>query len=293
MLIVTFIVHLALRAHWIAIVGMHSVFPDGVRYESLSRWGPIQRLLVRNRTRSIAALIERADNRSSMVFGTGIGIAMLFLMMLGVMLGWFAVGFVVCFVSGHWEWLNAIAIGGLIVFIATFVLLTLLDRKLAAHWPEGGRARHWATALFRGYQRVGIGTGFNLPLLIFRSQVLRGGSTPLRIGLLVFAAMLVFTHPHFDRLSLLPPESASAPNQIVNEHYQSRRGDSDSVLPYIDDLLSTGSYLTLFIPYKESREVASMRSHCPNTMTPASSGYDAAAQAQLRDCYSRIHTVTV
>jgi len=38
----TFAIHLLMRAHWIALVGMHSIYPDGVRWDKL-RIGPVQR----------------------------------------------------------------------------------------------------------------------------------------------------------------------------------------------------------------------------------------------------------
>ena len=82
-LILTFIVHLCLRGYWVALVGMNSVYPGGVRWDRL-RMGPIAR-------RSSAAgpgmdaAIEIADNRATRVFGTGVGLAM-FMMLLAVIM---------------------------------------------------------------------------------------------------------------------------------------------------------------------------------------------------------------
>ena len=58
-LAMTFALHLLLRAHWIALVGLHSIYPDGVRWDRL-RMGPIQRELERRRERPAADAIERA-----------------------------------------------------------------------------------------------------------------------------------------------------------------------------------------------------------------------------------------
>lgn len=41
-LIVTFVLHLCLRGYWVALVGMNSVYPGGVRWQNL-RLGPIAR----------------------------------------------------------------------------------------------------------------------------------------------------------------------------------------------------------------------------------------------------------
>ena len=64
-LAVTFALHLLLRAQWIALVGMHSVFPQGIRLERM-KMGPIQRVLKSKRrpaarkTRSSAPTIAPA-----------------------------------------------------------------------------------------------------------------------------------------------------------------------------------------------------------------------------------------
>ena len=70
-LAITFVLHLTLRAHWIALVGMHSVFPDGVRWERL-RMGPAQRTFQQQRLGTAAGTIERADNRATVVFAMGV-----------------------------------------------------------------------------------------------------------------------------------------------------------------------------------------------------------------------------
>ena len=73
-LAVTFAIHLLLRAQWIALVGMDSVYPQGVQLDRL-RMGPIQRAIEGARPGTIADAIERADNRASVLFAIG---AMLF-----------------------------------------------------------------------------------------------------------------------------------------------------------------------------------------------------------------------
>lgn len=69
-----FVIHLVLRAYWVALVGMHSVFPQGLRMERL-RGGPIMRENLAARWQDMDAAIEIADNRATVVFGLGIGVA--------------------------------------------------------------------------------------------------------------------------------------------------------------------------------------------------------------------------
>ena len=47
-LAVAFVLHLILRAHWIALVGMNSIYPDGVRWDRL-KIGAIKQRLIEQR----------------------------------------------------------------------------------------------------------------------------------------------------------------------------------------------------------------------------------------------------
>ncbi|HET7126955.1 MAG TPA: hypothetical protein VFI26_07680, partial [Lysobacter sp.] len=73
-LAITFALHLLLRARWIAQVGMHSVFPDGIRWERL-RIGPIMREVEKRNYGSAETSIERADNLATVVFAIGVMLA--------------------------------------------------------------------------------------------------------------------------------------------------------------------------------------------------------------------------
>ncbi len=58
-LVFTFVLHLALRGYWVALVGMHSVHPEGIRWEKL-KMGPFYGEMVKRRYASMPELIERA-----------------------------------------------------------------------------------------------------------------------------------------------------------------------------------------------------------------------------------------
>jgi hypothetical protein len=66
-----FILHLALRGYWVALVGVHSVFPNGARWERARDYGPVQAQLTRERVRPLPEHIARADNVASLVFASG------------------------------------------------------------------------------------------------------------------------------------------------------------------------------------------------------------------------------
>jgi hypothetical protein len=66
-LLITFSVHLVGRAQWVALMGLHSVFPNGIRWDEL-KMGPMARALYQQRTPGLQAAIARLDNFCSIVF---------------------------------------------------------------------------------------------------------------------------------------------------------------------------------------------------------------------------------
>jgi hypothetical protein len=70
-----FMLHLLLRGWWVAMVGVHSVFPRGPRWERMKETGPITRGIYRARLRPLPHFITRTDNAASLVFATGFVLA--------------------------------------------------------------------------------------------------------------------------------------------------------------------------------------------------------------------------
>ena len=91
----TFVMHLLLRAHWIALVGLNSVHPDGVLWENL-RFGRRLFGVEQKALGTMSDAIERADNRATIVFGVGVSMAM----QIGKMLVLVVVLAAICYVAG-------------------------------------------------------------------------------------------------------------------------------------------------------------------------------------------------
>jgi hypothetical protein len=70
-LILCFVAHLLLRGYWVALVGVHSVFPHGARPDRMKEYGPVQAELMRESVRPLAWHIARVDNVASLVFASG------------------------------------------------------------------------------------------------------------------------------------------------------------------------------------------------------------------------------
>ena len=67
-MVVLLVLHLAVRAHWVGLIGLKAVFPEGVRWERLSGLGPVTLEQLRARVRGIEQSITRADRVASTLF---------------------------------------------------------------------------------------------------------------------------------------------------------------------------------------------------------------------------------
>ena len=66
-LIAAFVTNLAARAYWVGLVGLHSVYPRGVKWDQLGM-GPISLETYRARISSLPAVMSRVDNFASVIF---------------------------------------------------------------------------------------------------------------------------------------------------------------------------------------------------------------------------------
>jgi hypothetical protein len=294
-LAVTFVGHLLLRARWIAQVGMHSVHPDGIRWDSL-RLGPVQREVEQRQYGSAEESIDRADNRATTVFAIGVMLASLLLgITVFVLLGvgsalWLSVRF-----GWNWPVLN--------VLLTVFALLVLpmfaanrIDRARGHALAPGGTVRRALAAVFAVYGRFGIGRGHNptLALVASHSGRLRMGLMTAATFLLALAAVGTSYRAQRDPASLgqydLFPRIDDAAGPVDAAHYaDTRNPDRDDAVPYIQSAVVTGPYLKLVVPYQPTADGAALRRTC-TAMRSASPG--ARAVATL-DCLQRLHAVAL
>ncbi len=114
-LAVTFFLHLLLRARWIALVGMQSVYPTGIRWDRL-RMGPLRRSVEQVQSGTSADAVERADNQASILFAVGVSLASMMLL-LGL------VAALVCGVSISLALALGLPIDPAMMFLAVFAVI--------------------------------------------------------------------------------------------------------------------------------------------------------------------------
>src|SRR5690606_31373439 len=127
-LTVAFVLHLLLRAYWVALVGMDSVFPGGLKPEKM-RDGPIIRDWTMARWKPMPEQIERADNQATIVFGLGIGLArmMVTITVVGSLLMLLAL--VVAALTGTAEHAGRWVTGTLLALMLPWLLVMGIDRR--------------------------------------------------------------------------------------------------------------------------------------------------------------------
>lgn len=138
-LIVAFTVHLALRAVWIALVGVHSVSPNGGDWSRIKS-GPIGLAANRRDHMPLPRLIDRTDNASTMVFGLGTLVAMpgasigamtLLLVGLALAVRWLSG------LSGHDIPVDTVLFTLRGLMLAPIPLARAVDRLFGPHIPAG------------------------------------------------------------------------------------------------------------------------------------------------------------
>jgi len=296
-LIVTFVVHLCLRAYWVALVGLNSVSPGGVNWASFKNAGPYQLETSRRGREDMPAIIEAADNRASRLFGVGVGLAMaLFIPMMMVSI---AIGIAWLFrlIPGASKLPEMVAFIGLFVLsFLPWVIAISLDKKYGARWAPTSLGGRCLRGLLGFYARIGFGRASNLPMALYTSNtighrgnlVIAAASTIIMLGVSTQIISHITDWSPSD-IEGLPEFSPDAHDVVFPRHYASLRAREPSMrpVPYIPQPLVRGDYLKLFVPYRVAPHNRALAKHCP---PPAES--QRTARAAL-DCFADLHDVRI
>lgn len=299
-LAVTFILHLLLRAHWIALVGMQSVFPDGVRWEQL-RFGPVTRETLRRHGNDNAAKsIERADNRSTLVFAIGVTLALTMLVLCAVAVFSFAIAVIA-------DRTGLVDINAIYLFFALLVLILLipmtaaaLDRRFGHRLRPGNVLRRMLSSLLHFYARVGVlgaSHGYSVERLVqshigTRRYLWLAVPVMTLLVLALIATTSLWSAPlQFGSYAQFPDLTRPNSQRVTAAHYNNQRDPiHDPAVPYIQSEVITGPYLRLVLPYVPARDATAMRRNCPAMGTAKTD--KAQATIELR-CLGELYPVTL
>ena len=255
-----FIIHLALRAYWVALVGMHSVFPNGLRMDRV-RGGPITKENLASRWQDMSAAIERADNRATLVFGLGIGVASVLIPITLTVLIIYGLVALVCWAVGQ---TNAIYWAFPTVTMALmlpYFVVVLVDRYYGHRFPRGGRAYQWSMRVLGGYSKVGMGREGNPLLTLYSTNVGEGRGSVVVSVVMLSSLMLATINLMGQRADLglgnygaFPDQYRGMPGTVDGRHYATLHQDGFNPLaPFIPAPEARGNFLRLVVPYVPSQ----------------------------------------
>jgi hypothetical protein len=260
-----FIVHLMARAYWVGLIGLRTVFPDGINWARTPGLGPLSRKYYRDTLPDLDTVIQNTDRLASSLFAV---ISMLTLSVI-----WFgAILVVILVVSGavgaRFGLTNTgIFIGMavlLVLFIGVPIIVYLLDRQLASRVPRLRDSRIFA-GLVRFLSRI---AGFAYPqrLVLPVKLTLQSNTRPVAFFVALTLSIIVIAAIGSTRLGAwrsftLSGEFTYLDTEQVEEglrstYYEDMPSPLDRVRgwPRIDSFKQSGSFVRLFLPYQPLRD---------------------------------------
>lgn len=260
-----FVVHLMARAYWVGLIGLRTVFPDGINWSKTPGLGPLSRQYYRDTLPDLDTVIASTDRLASSLFAV---ISMLTLSLL-----WFTVILVgITVLSGtigaRFGLTNTgMAIGTAVLafaFIGVPVLVYLLDAQLASRLPRLKDNRAFA-GLVRVLRRI-AGLAYPQRLVLPVQLTLQSNTRPVAFFVALILSIVVI-------LVLGNLRTAAWRNFTLSSEYayldttRVQRGlrstyyeDMPSPLdrlrawPRVDSFNQSGSFVRLFLPYQPLRD---------------------------------------
>lgn len=297
-LAVTFAVHLLLRARWIALVGMNSVFPGGIRWERI-KGGPIQIEVAKSRIADMEVVIERADNLSTVVFAIGVGVAISIIPPALTVIVLYALGVALGSMFGEMAFFY-IFMGLLTLILLPFFVAVGIDKYRGDRLDRSRGLGRWIKRALVGYSHLGFGRSGNVLITLLGSNVGEKRATVL-VSMAMFTVMALATAGPLMRAAdvrladwdWVPEDWAGDPRDLRAVHYADLRqpGLSGLNAPYLPSSVVRGPWLRLVIPYDAGRHNEAIARDCPDAAPEHDAKADAefARRGRLLDCLARMH----
>ena len=270
-----FVVHLMSRAYWVGLIGLRTIFPDGINWNKTPGIGPLTKQHYRATLPDLDTAIRRTDRLASSLFAV-ISLLTLTLLWFGtiVLLTMVVAGVI----GGRFGLTNAaMGIGGLlllVVFVGLPALLWFMDALLAARFPRMQESR-----FFLGIVRVlGWATGLVYPrrLILPVQLTLQSNTRPVIFYLALITAIVAMVAVGNTRLLgwrnfTLSGEFTYLTTSDVAEgfrstYYEDMASPKDRMrgFPRVESFTQTGSFVRLFLPYQPLRDNLMLEQLCPS-----------------------------
>ncbi|HYO76384.1 MAG TPA: hypothetical protein VE010_07975 [Thermoanaerobaculia bacterium] len=304
-LIVAIASHFLMRGFWVAIMGLRSVFPDGVRRDKLDQ-GEIASKFYESRLMTLDQIEERVDRVSASVFA----FVFLFLMMFAVLTTWAAVGagiaWLVTKIAGTDRYVMAIMIGTFVLYLVPQSFAASIDKMTKKRKVSPGVER--AALKSMGFMHYATFNFLYAPVFFtFASHTSRRKMSALLVSFM-YAMIGVFILSMFSARGLLRYDSyvyypdQAREHQLRPAHYDNLRDpERPADIPSIQSDTIEGDYLRLFVPYDAREDNKRIRAICPEVAPLRSEGFffasrdklPAARIAELSGCFDKLYQIAL
>jgi hypothetical protein len=271
-LILTFVVHIVLRAFWVSLIGLDSVFPRGVRWDRV-RIGPIGRSYLRRHLPSVRELIVRTDGIASVLFAGAFYISAIFLLSVALVV----VGVVPLLVIGRLFGVDAPPDSILVVvalgLAALMTIPALIDRMFGTRLNPRGAVAGW----IRLTQRINLRV-FGLAVYGPSQYTLSSQLGSLRAGVALVALLALITGTFIVRDVLITRErlqysglpfvpTVPGAAGVDPRYYEDQWPDAptpDPVPSIRSDVVDSDTpYARLFVPFRPTADPDAVARMCP------------------------------
>jgi hypothetical protein len=288
-----FLLHLAVRAYWVGLIGLKASFPAGIRWDGIRSIGPITRDYYRRTVVDLDKAIDAADRVASIVFAFASLVTLSILWIGGLFCVLSLVGMGFAALIGH-DFAAQTSVGVyLFITLTAFVMLPIfvLDGRW---WGSPSEAAPWRRAIIERLARLqGIlfPQRVALPVqLALESNMPRGTFTVMFMLLIFATALFSSVQERAVRQFALVSSYTYFGNKdadvgLRSAHYENLRGERDVLarVPMIPADMIADGHLRLFLPYVPERDNGLLRARCASADEAAS----------RRDCLAGLWEVTL
>ncbi len=271
-----FALHLLIRAYWAGLIGLRTVYPNGIQWDKTPGVGPLSQQYYRDRLPDLDTAIASADRLASSLFAVismvALGILWLVVLLLLVLVGAGLLG-AQFGATNQFIAVALLLVVGVMVGLPT--LLWLLDAGIGRLFPglqkkppftKLVRLIAWASGILwpqRLMLPVQLTVQSNTRPKVFFILLVAGVAVIVGVGQARFAAWTEFS---------LSSEFRYLDSEVVREglrssHYENQRSSRDRVklFPMIDQFEQQGGFLRLFLPYQPLRDNLILDQLCPES----------------------------
>ncbi|MFO1495652.1 MAG: hypothetical protein U1F26_13450 [Lysobacterales bacterium] len=268
-----FIAHLCVRAYWVGLIGLHSVYPGGIRWERARSLGPVGQADLRLRIPTLDAAIAGADRIASLIYAV--------ISLTALVVVWIALALILLFLLAVYigEWtgqvntaITLLVSAGMLLPLVCGLLVWLLDAQAVRRWPQLAE-RRWLRRLL-WWLRLPVRAVLPERLVAPVQLMLQTNTRPWIFWTLFAAALWAIpamgslryqAYLQFDSLGTYTfLSNADVATGQRSAHYEDRQSGSDRLraVPMIPAMEQQSAWLPLLLPYFPLRDDPLLRALC-------------------------------